>query len=288
MPSKTGSSIVELEQREKRLGKLPLLLDFYLKLLRVQAAVERDITLAQPLLSEAAAGERLGKGEPLLRFRELRLDAAALEKTFGEICRVFAGYPGLFEFDPEILRELNTASLFGPEVLGRWYSKKVVPRKGLPRGLNRPLLADMILSTVKPYLVSYRAGLIDMVRQDYWRRGYCPVCGGMPDLSYLESGKGARRLVCSRCDAEWGFQRMECPYCGNLDSKTLAYYTDESGRYRLYVCDKCRQYLKTVDTRQAGSEAWIPVERLETLDLDRQAREKGYRPGRNRTNARRK
>ncbi|MFA5316895.1 MAG: formate dehydrogenase accessory protein FdhE, partial [Dehalococcoidales bacterium] len=224
MPSKTESSIKELEQREKRIDKLPLLLDFYLKLLRVQAATEQAITVPQPLLSEVVAGERLGKGEPLLRFRELKLDNALLSNTFAEISRVFTGYPDLFEINPEIIREMDTGLLLDLKVLERWYSRNVVPRKGLPRGMNRHVMANLILSTLKPYLVSYQATLIGMVHQDSWRRGYCPVCGGMPDLSYLESKNGARWLVCSRCDAEWGFQRMECPYCGNLDNKTLAYY----------------------------------------------------------------
>lgn len=283
MPAETESLISELEQRAERDGNLPLLPDFYLKLMRVQAQAEREIIVPRSLLAEATAGERLRKGEPLLRFRDFRLDRVLLERTFREISRVFSGYPGLFELDPEVISKLDPAPLLETKALGRWFTRNVVPRKGLPRNVNRPLVAGIILSTLKPYLVSYRAVLMGLINQEQWRQGYCPVCGGMPDIAYLESGQGARWLVCSRCDAEWLFQRMACPHCDNLDQATLAYYTDESGRYRLYVCEKCRQYLKTVDSRQGGNSLRPALERLETLDLDRQARERGYQPGRFRT-----
>ena len=108
------------------------------------------------------------------------------------------------------------------------------------------------------------------------KRGYCPICGGNPDFAFLDKESGARRLVCCRCDTEWLFQRLECPYCGNQDQNTLAYFTDDNGLYRLYICEQCKQYLKTIDLRQAKDEVMIPLERLFTLGIDAQAQEYGY------------
>lgn len=112
--------------------------------------------------------------------------------------------------------------------------------------------------------------------QERWRRNYCPICGGHPDFAFLEKELGARWLLCSRCDTEWLFQRLQCPYCGNQTQKDLAYFTDDEGLYRLYVCEQCHKYIKAIDLRVAKSDILLPLERLFTLDMDRQAQEKGY------------
>jgi FdhE protein len=123
------------------------------------------------------------------------------------------------------------------------------------------------------------AVLSDLIDNERWRRGYCPVCGGSPDFSYLQRENGARYMICSRCDSEWLFQRLQCPYCDNRDQNKLHYYADEKGVYRLYVCDNCKRYLKAIDQRQAEEVILLPLERFMTIDIDRQALEKGYQPG---------
>ena len=71
---------------------------------------------------------------------------------------------------------------------------------------------------------------------------------------------------------------MKCAYCNNTDQEALSYYTSDEGLYRLYVCDKCKHYLKTIDLRNARSEVLVPLERLLTMEIDAQAREYGYSP----------
>ena len=114
--------------------------------------------------------------------------------------------------------------------------------------------------------------------QERWRRRYCPICGGNADFAFLDKERGARWLLCSRFAAEWLFQRLECPYCGTTDQNALAYFADDEGLYRLYVCEQCKRSLKAIDLRQAKSEVLIPLERLLTLDIDAQAKEYGYIP----------
>ena len=82
--------------------------------------------------------------------------------------------------------------------------------------------------------------------------------------------------MCSRCDAQWHFQRLECPNCGNQDQKSLSYFSDDTEVYRLYVCDKCHTYLKAVDLKKAKKGISLPVERLLTFDMDAQRQQKGY------------
>jgi len=70
-----------------------------------------------------------------------------------------------------------------------------------------------------------------------------------------------------------------CPYCGTKDQNALAYFADDEGLYRLYVCEQCHTYIKAIDLRHTESEVLLRLERVMTLDLDRQGQEKGYQPG---------
>ena len=139
-------------------------------------------------------------------------------------------------------------------------------------------MENIIQAALKPFLINCSRSLIDFVEQEGWRRGYCPVCGGNPDFAFLAEEQGARWLVCSRCDTRWLFQRLKCPYCGTEDQYALSYFTDDSETYRLYVCDKCKHYLKAIDLRKSKAELVVPLERLFTLDMDKQAHEYGYTP----------
>ena len=91
--------------------------------------------------------------------------------------------------------------------------------------------------------------------------------------------KGPAGWSAPRCDAQWLFQRLECPFCGNKDQKQLAYLTDDNGIYRVYLCEECKGYLKSIDLRNADSEVILPLEWVATLDLDIQACESGYSAG---------
>ena len=83
-------------------------------------------------------------------------------------------------------------------------------------------------------------------------------------------------MLCSRCDAQWLFQRLECPYCGTQRQDALSYFTEGDEVYRLYVCEQCHSYLKAIDLRRTESEILLPLERLVTVELDRHAWRLGY------------
>jgi len=114
---------------------------------------------------------------------------------------------------------------------------------------------------------------------EHWWHSHCPVCGGAADYAFLDKERGGRWLVCSRCDSEWSYPRLECPFCDNNNQHLLNYYASEAGAHRLYTCEKCHQYLKATDLRQTGAAFYPPLERLLTLDMDRQGTELGYLPG---------
>jgi FdhE protein len=145
------------------------------------------------------------------------------------------------------------------------------------------LMEACISAALTPFMAAHSEALSELVAQELWRRKSCPVCGGSADFAFLEREAGARWLMCSRCSMEWLFQRIQCPYCGTQKHQSLAYRTNSQGIYQLYTCEDCRCYIKAIDLRKAGSEVLLPLERILTVDMDRQAREANYRPGHSRT-----
>ncbi len=279
MPVETDDIIRFLEEKEKKEGTLPKLLEFYQQLLRVQSQVERKLSSRlEPGLSREVVNKRVENGVPLISFDELALDWQLLTTTFDEIKTVFADYAELFNSSRERLVELSADTLLARQTLKRWYEKQMLPAKIPVKNVDRKLINSIIHATIKPFLTSHARKLRESIDQERWRRSYCPICGGSPDFASLDTERGSRWLLCSRCDTEWVFQRLQCPYCNTQDQNDLSYFTDDSGLYRLYTCERCQQYLKTVDRRQTEDQIILPIERFLTLDMDRQAVEMGYKP----------
>jgi len=229
-------------------------------------------------LSRDAINKRIDNGVPLISFDELALDWPLLTITFDEIKIIFANYGQLFNSSYQILAELRADVLLAKPALKKWFEKQKLPATISVRGVDKKLINSIIHATIKPFLMSHAKTLRDSIDLERWRRSYCPICGGSPDFAFLDAERGSRWLLCSRCDTEWIFQRLQCPYCNNQNQNDLSYFTDDTGLYRLYICERCKQYLKTADLRQTEDQVILPLERFHTLDMDRQAIEMGYKP----------
>lgn len=110
-----------------------------------------------------------------------------------------------------------------------------------------------------------------------WKHGYCPICGGQPNLSFL-SDNGERFLICEFCRHQWSTERIHCPHCRNNEPEKLSYFfSNDEKTYRVYTCDSCKTYLKTVDTRELSRPFYPPLESIITTHLDIQAQKMGYK-----------
>ena len=117
----------------------------------------------------------------------------------------------------------------------------------------------------------------DAVRRLQWSEGYCPICGREPKIGEIKDDEGTRYLFCNQCGFEWGYRRIKCPFCGNEEQQTLAYFTiEEDDRYRVDVCNECKRYIKIVDFRATKEKADLDVEDIATLHLDMLANDEGY------------
>jgi FdhE protein len=116
-----------------------------------------------------------------------------------------------------------------------------------------------------------------------WKDGHCPFCGAWPAIAELTGTEQQKRMRCGWCGTGWILRRLQCPYCGNHEAKTLRYLQPEGHeeRRRIDVCDRCRGYVKVVSVLDSIPADQVVVEDLATLVLDVAAEKRGYlRPGR--------
>ena len=278
MPVRTLSIIKKLEEQEKAEGKLPALLEFYKKLLIIQDRVGQKIGLPNPVFTSEAVKAHAIAGKPLVGFTELAIDWVLLRQTYKEVTALFHSYRELFGTLPQEILALTPGRIINKRTVRAWYRGQQIVTPIPLTDDAQTLLAAFFAAAIKPFLTREAVALSRLLDMETWRRGYCPICGGNPDFSYLAKDTSARWLICSRCDTEWLFQRLQCPYCENYDQNKLSFFTNDNGTYRLYICEQCKHYLKAMDLRQFKDEVLIPLERLTTLDMDRQAQANGYSP----------
>jgi FdhE protein len=277
MTEDTASKILKkLKEQGEEGGSLPPLLKFYQELLRLQSSTYKRLGTPEFGLSREVIRQRLRQGLPLVGFDYFSYDWYLVQDSFNRVSACFASYPELFG---DAIRKLQESAgcLLTKETFKAWYSGEELPHTGLGGAIER-LVPTIIQATLQPFLASYAEALIGSVEQELWYRGFCPICGGKPDMAFLDKERGARWLLCSRCDAEWLFRRLECPYCGTQEQNALSFFADDKDMYRLYVCERCKCYLKAIDLRKTEAEVLLPLERLNTLDLDKQAQDMGYHP----------
>ena len=279
--NKIDSRIMEgLRTLEKGEDEFSRLARVYRELVQIQMDAKSKARVIRPGLSEHVVRERLREGIPLLLFEDFHPDWNQVQAILNQVVDRAAADTDVPAETNDALRALGSDPVLLREAAETWYRGLPLNRFSLTRPVDVELLTSVLGATLKPFLSAYAELLLPDFEQESWRRNVCPICGGKPDFTSLKEG-GTRWLFCSRCDAEWLFWRMECPCCGTRDQEALAYFTGEEqpGLYRLYVCEKCRTYIKGMDSRLSDADVLLPLERVRTLELDRQAQEKGYAPG---------
>lgn len=139
------------------------------------------------------------------------------------------------------------------------------------------LLDLFVEECLRPYLEMVMEKYADRVRSLGWSEGYCPICGREPKIGEIKDDEENRHLFCYQCGFQWPFEPIKCPFCGNEEQQSLAYFTvEDEEMYRVDVCNVCNRYIKMVDSRNLGVEVNLDVEDIATLHLDLMAYEEGY------------
>lgn len=247
----------------------------------LQAEAKSSLELTLPEMTLQTAKTAWEAGFPLIRRWDFPLDIAAAESVL----------KGMKGFIPIGNRQLMTAHEALTEALARSPSQKEEIWKSFLQHewepweewvdmgetdtgsllfLARNCLRPSIERTAEDLLTAYPL-------PESWLKGYCPICGSLPALLFLE-GEGERKAHCSWCGAIWGLQRLQCPYCDNQRHESLGYlYTEAEPNYRMQYCELCKYYFKMIDTREQQERPFLALEELTTLHLDILAQREGWK-----------
>jgi FdhE protein len=256
--------------------ELASLLDFYRDLYEVQFDAKADLPV-QPARDDLAMRWRLEGGIPQLTFDQLALEPDSFLQLVQRVAAVLQRHNPGWQVDWETWTAQELAGL-AREVFECWETLTAPGTRSEATGAAQARqvqpAALVVGLSLAPYLQQAAGTILPRLDLSLWSRGYCPVCGGRPNLALLEETKGARLLVCSRCTSSWPYSRTGCPFCRSKDKQD--YYRSDDGVYRLYVCPECHHYIKTVDLREVHRPVYPVVERLLTVGMDLAARQQGF------------
>jgi FdhE protein len=163
------------------------------------------------------------------------------------------------------------------ELLKGFYDDSLIDGISKEFNIEKTILKFLVHMSIQPSIHANVEILKDHIDFKKWLMGYCPICGSLPYMSELKEN-GQRYLICSFCDFQWPWERLKCPFCENSDHKKLHYiYAEGQEACRIDLCDKCKQYIKTVDSRKLDHEPYPDIEDITTLHLDILASDRGYK-----------
>jgi FdhE protein len=259
------------------------ILAFYEKLFLAQEASRKHIHLQPIEIPEDLLAVKRKEKFPLIARKDFTVDIKASEALLREICRL-AGEANevLTHAGVKLMDALDRGTVDASVLLSKTLNEDDLYFDETAKSLeiDKEILLFMAHGSIRPSLSLCAEQLANYLDKDtLWEKGYCPVCGSPPAISILR-GEGERFLFCSFCDHKWLSQRIYCPFCENKDQKTLHYFfSEEEEEYRVDVCDQCRKYIKTIDTRKIKRPVYPFVEQVATLHLDMLAQNQGLQSG---------
>lgn len=116
-------------------------------------------------------------------------------------------------------------------------------------GIDESFLVFLAWSSLAEALKPLKSKMTELLGDNQWMKGYCPVCGQLPAMGrlvFVGKNQGREReLICGCCQMRWHYRRIGCPYCDNQEQKALKIIeVAEEADLRIDTCDKCKSYLK--------------------------------------------
>ncbi|MGB5746241.1 MAG: formate dehydrogenase accessory protein FdhE [Desulfobacterales bacterium] len=258
------------------------ILDFYGGVFEAQEDCKSRIDLEPLRLSEDLRTARVREKLALIEIKEFVYDETESTNLFMTICELSKNSNPKLSASSAVIwnavkKTLKPGELFSGLLNG---NEAIFENIANELEIEKPVLGFFTYNSLKPSLCACADQLAVYLNQNEpWLQGYCPICGNAPILSILED-EGRRKLVCSFCWHLWSAKRVHCPYCDSSQNKDLHYfYSEEEKDTRVDVCDNCKKYIKTLDTRKVERLIYPPLEQISTIHLDIKAQEMGFEPG---------
>jgi FdhE protein len=256
------------------------ILDFHLQIFQLQEASKARTSIEPVRFPQGLLQTKLTEKFPLISVSDFSVDPQACRELLQNLCEVIKDTPSSLADAARVMsRMLSSGAIDSQELFGALLSgdDSVFRRTAAELNVDQKALATFVYTSMQPSLSLCAEQLaVHLPPADPWQKGYCPICGSSPGLSFF-TDDGDRRLVCSFCWWTWPIRRMICPHCHNMDDQTLHYFFSEQEEdWRVDLCDGCKKYIKTLDTRKVTRPVYFPLEQIASLHLDLRAREMGY------------
>jgi FdhE protein len=263
-------------------AKEKMLINLYRELQSVKAEAKKKYKESNIKIFQAELEKRIAQSQHLIDLKKIKMDKKWLERLFKEYILILKRFKeengkvakkleqGLKQKVLDLETLVKKVFCFDSDYLGA-----LAQRLDLKIGD----LFFLGLQLGNPVFELYAGKLKERIDLDRWLKGYCPVCGSSPAMAYLRKDDGKRILWCQFCGTKWSFLRLKCPFCSNEDQNALRYFfTEENDSYRVYLCDKCKKYMKTIDQRKIKEDDNLDMgwKNLETIALDFLAQKDGY------------
>lgn len=305
-----GAALADITARRPALTDIATSLALLLRA-RLDAAAALP---AAPILDISIDAATLAKGEPLLAplFATFAQPDAELLARFITAARIVL--PAAAQAFPKLAPELAKVAVLldnkpdddksGGAALAAQLLAAIGPEAEFAKtpqtiediagrlSVSAPALHMCATETLLALLSHEARALEDKVDQDAWRRGYCPVCGGGPDVGILKEGKeeseflvskaGQLWLHCGQCGTLWRFPRLRCVVCGceHPERTELLVVKDDPRQdvERAHLCQDCRSYLITVNMVDRVDRVNLEMLPIGLLHLDVLAQQRGFQP----------
>lgn len=218
----------------------------------------------------------LKKQNAILKGKQLSIKQEELQLILAKILTVLQDFGVLTE--QVALPSLKTINKAVSQMHQLDLAKLANPLENLPDILYLTIL----FFSARPFYHRTSQKIQNKIGFHSWQRGYCPVCGQPPFFSYLKQDDGAKTLACGLCGTSWPYPRQACPFCKSTGEGVIRYfYTHSDADRRVYVCETCHTYLKTVDLSRSKRKPNLFLENIATPHLDLLAQKSGYFPPHN-------
>jgi len=278
MSEKLDSTREQISAHRKINPVYSKILGFYEKIIEAQENIRPAVDIILPEISDELRSIQMREGFPLISPTDFVIDLPSSVKLFESICHIARNETEKMRENVQAIEEAITINALNlKELLKRHANESYLKALAEEFAIDETVLTFLVRMSTRPSIRMSAELLKKRVDLRNWLRGYCPICGSAPNMSGLKE-EGKRFFQCSFCGFDWPAERLACPFCENRDHQKLHYlYAEGQEQYRADLCDKCKQYIKTVDTRKATAGPDLDVEDIATIYLDILAAEKGFK-----------
>ncbi len=265
-----------MRRLRERQPQLASAIDLQLELLEMHRRMAARVSIPRNYRDIPILGERLARGETLLRYEEIALDWGELRRLLRDVSELLRRF-GMMEADHvQRVHALTRESQALEPLVRWWYESTASPESaGEAPVEGAENYEHALLLAMRPFLSRSAEVLLARVDCSAWTRAICPMCGGQPEFGVWPAD-GVRHLVCGRCTGQWRFAEEACPFCESCDPAHRRSFASPSRTYRVDACDQCQRYLKGFDGRAANRALMLGFDAIATLPLDAAAIQQGF------------